>query len=86
MAYTDKRDFLKHRTVKTNKKIRRFGVVMTPLSRNDTNKMTGDTIRETGDAIRVVLPFKDQISADTVREQLKDLNLEIHTTIQPVCM
>ena len=28
-----KRDFLKHKTVKTNNKIRRFGVVMTPLSR-----------------------------------------------------
>ena len=27
-----KRDFLKHKTVKTNDKIRRFGVVMTPLS------------------------------------------------------
>ena len=28
-----KRDFLKHKTVKTNDKIRRFGVFMTPLSR-----------------------------------------------------
>ena len=28
-----KRDFLKHKTVKTNDKTRRFGVVMTPLSR-----------------------------------------------------
>ena len=28
-----KRDFLKHKTVKTNDKKRRFGVVMTPLSR-----------------------------------------------------
>ena len=28
-----KRDFLKDKTVKTNDKIRRFGVVMTPLSR-----------------------------------------------------
>ena len=28
-----KRDFFKVRTVKTNDKIRRFGVVMTPLSR-----------------------------------------------------
>ena len=27
------RDFLKHKTVKTNDKIRRFGVFMTPLSR-----------------------------------------------------
>ena len=28
-----KRDFLKHKTVKTNDKIRRFGEFMTPLSR-----------------------------------------------------
>ena len=28
-----KRDFLKDKTVKTNDKVRRFGVVMTPLSR-----------------------------------------------------
>ena len=28
-----KRDFLKHKTVRTNDKIRRFGVFMTPLSR-----------------------------------------------------
>ena len=28
-----KRDFLKHKTVKTNDKIRRFGMFMTPLSR-----------------------------------------------------
>ena len=34
-----KRDFLKHKTVKTNDKIRRFGVVMTPLSRNDKGKI-----------------------------------------------
>ena len=32
----------------------------------------------------MVLPFKDQISADIVRKQLKDLSLKIHTTIQPV--
>ena len=29
-------------------------------------------------------PFKDQISADIVRKQLKDLSLKVHTTIQPV--
>ena len=30
-----KRDFLRHKTVKTNDKIRRFRVVMTPLSRKN---------------------------------------------------
>ena len=34
--------------------------------------------------IRVVLPFKDQISADIVKKQLKDRSLKVHTTIQPV--
>ena len=33
---------------------------------------------------RVVLPFKDQISADIVKEELKDLRLKVNTTIQPV--
>ena len=40
--------------------------------------------QEKDDTIRVVLPFKDQISADIVRKQLKDLSLKVHTTIQPV--
>ena len=40
--------------------------------------------QETDGTIRLVLPFKDQISADIVRKQLKDLSLKIHTTIQPV--
>ena len=34
--------------------------------------------------VRVVLPFKDQISADIVKDQLKDLNLKVNPTIQPV--
>ena len=35
---------------------------------------------------RVVLPlnFKDQISADIVKEELKDLSLKVNITIQPV--
>ena len=40
--------------------------------------------KETGDIVRVVLPFKDQVSADTVKKQLKDLSLTVQTTIQPV--
>ena len=31
-----------------------------------------------------MLPFRDQISTDIVRKQLKDLSLKVHTTIQPV--
>ena len=40
--------------------------------------------KETDDTVRVVLPFKDQISADIVKEQLKDLSLKVNTTIKPV--
>ena len=40
--------------------------------------------KETGDAVRVILSIKDQISADVARKQLKDLSLKVHTTIQPV--
>ena len=40
--------------------------------------------QEPDDTIRVVIPFKDQISADIVKKQLKDLSLKVHTTIQPV--
>ena len=34
--------------------------------------------------IRVVWPFKDQISEDIVKEELKDPSLKVNTTIQPV--
>ncbi|XP_078372723.1 LOW QUALITY PROTEIN: uncharacterized protein LOC144656372 [Oculina patagonica] len=36
------------------------------------------------DPVRVVLPFKDQSSADSLRTQLKDLGQKINNTIQPV--
>ena len=41
--------------------------------------------QETDATTPVVLPFKDQTSADIVKKQLKDLSLKVHTTIQPVC-
>ena len=40
--------------------------------------------KETDDTVRVVLPFKGQISTDIVKEQLMDLSLKVNTTIQPV--
>ena len=40
--------------------------------------------KEPDDTIRVILPFKDQLSADIVKKQLKDLSFKIHTTIEPV--
>ena len=36
------------------------------------------------DVTRVVIPFKDQDSADIVKTQLKDLNLKLQTTLQPL--
>ena len=36
------------------------------------------------DVTRVVLPFKDQDSANFVKIQLKDLSLKLQTTVQPV--
>ena len=36
------------------------------------------------DPVRIVLPFKDQVSADIVRTQLNDLSQKIRKTIQPV--
>ena len=36
------------------------------------------------DTVPVVLPFKDQISADIVKEPLKHLSLKVNTTIQPL--
>ena len=43
---------------------------MTPLSRKNVFRHANE--RMTDDTVRVVLPFKDQISADMVKEQLKD--------------
>ena len=41
-------------------------------------------VSDSSDPVRVILPFKDQSSADTVRRQLQDLSLKIHTTVSPV--
>ena len=40
--------------------------------------------KESDDTVRVAVPFRNQISADIVKEQLKDLSLKVKTTIQPV--
>ena len=37
-----------------------------------------------GNTIRIVLPFKDQIAANAVRRQLRDLSSKIAITLQPV--
>ena len=46
--------------------------------------VSSPAVGDRSDPIRVVLPFKDQASADIVRSQLKDLSQKIQTTVQPV--
>ena len=46
--------------------------------------VSAPAVSDGSDLIRVVLPFKDQASADVVRTQLKDLSQKIQTTAQPV--
>ena len=43
-----------------------------------SEKMAGN------DVTRIVIPFKDQDSANIVKTQLKDLSIKLKTTIQPV--
>ena len=47
-----------------------------------TSRLPAATNRQ--DPVRIVLPFKDQVSADIVRTQLNELSQKIHKTIQPV--
>ena len=37
-----------------------------------------------GNMIRLVLPFKDEIAANAVRRQLRDLSSKISVTLQPI--
>ena len=37
-----------------------------------------------GNAIRIVLPFKDQTAANVVRRQVRDLSNKIAVTLQPI--
>ena len=41
-------------------------------------------VSDSSDSVRVILPFKDQSSADIVRRQLQDLSRKTHTTVSPV--
>ncbi|RMX45145.1 hypothetical protein pdam_00016495 [Pocillopora damicornis] len=40
--------------------------------------------KEPGAIVRVFIPLKDQNSANYVKKQLKNLNLKVQTTVQPV--
>ena len=48
-----KRDFLRHKTVKTNDKIRRFGEVMTPLSRKKKFLIKSQHLKRCGAKINI---------------------------------
>ena len=48
--------------------------------------VSSPTVSDRSELIRVILPFKDQASADLFRAQLKDLSLKIHTTVQLRCL
>ena len=41
-------------------------------------------LQASGSMTRVVIPFKDQESANIVKTQLKDLSIKLQTTIQPI--
>ncbi|XP_068705128.1 uncharacterized protein [Montipora foliosa] len=63
-----------------NSTITRF--IADKASDQPTSRLPADTNGQ--DPVRLVLPFKDQDSADIVRTQLNDLSQKIHKTIQPV--
>ena len=48
------------------------------------HKIPTETDTTTPKPVRIILPFKDQTLADTVRHQLKDLGRKIGTDLQPV--
>jgi len=40
--------------------------------------------KETRAIVRVIIPFKDQESANYVKKELKGLSIKVQTTVQPV--
>ena len=45
---------------------------------------TREKNKEDSSVVRVIVPFKDQTSANAVRRQMRDLSYKIGTTLQPV--
>ena len=41
-------------------------------------------LKEPRAIVRVVIPFKDQESANYVKKELKNLSIKLQTTVQPV--
>ena len=55
------------------------------INRFITSRVAVDQPKQhTDDAIRIVIPYKDQDAAVSVKRQLRDLNRKVQKTIQPV--
>ena len=48
------------------------------------DQQPSQTPNETRAIVRVVIPFKDQESANYVKKELRDLSIKVQTTVQPV--
>ena len=48
------------------------------------DQQPSQTPKETRAIVRVVIPFKDQESANYVKKELRDLSIKVQTTVQPV--
>ena len=67
----------------------RYKLINSTITRFVTLKASDQSVlswpvADRSDPVRVVLPFKDQVSASILRDQLKDLSQKIYTAIQPV--
>ena len=48
------------------------------------DQQPSQTPKETRAIVHVVIPFKDQESANYVKKEFKDLSIKVQTTVQPV--
>ena len=65
-----------------NPTISRFYFIATKVSEEPVSSPAA--VCDSSDPVRVILPFKNQSSADIVRRQLQDLSRKIHATVSPV--
>jgi len=58
--------------------------INTFLQSRIVDKQPTQTLKEPRGIVRVVIPFKDQESANYVKKELKNLSIKVQTTVQPV--
>ena len=58
--------------------------IKTFLQSRIVDKQPSQTPKEPRAIVRVVIPFKDQESANYVKKELKNLSIKVQTTVQPV--